>query len=216
MQLSTFTIILASLASSIAALPLSSGSEVDVLTVRDTAIHVSEPVKRAIKPRASSSGGSGATPPAAPGHIDRSKLQVWLRVDEKPMALREPTEPHHHAHDKLKRLTTDQGGQHTDVLVGNPSTGWTAYGIEFSHRDWVKNHNNGDGAEVNVYAEEAEAVDGGPVRWTFRGTVKDGRIRSGDSASLKSKAQRLAAGKVYSVSSFNCGSFAQEFINEIV
>lgn len=98
--------------------------------------------------------------PLVPSGKDVKKFHVWQRLDTitKTYIGKEGA-----SMDELNKLMKDTGGQHVDLVVGNPDK-FQAIGLKFKDKSWLK-MNNGDGAPVVVYTETYEEIPGQKLKY---------------------------------------------------
>ncbi|KAK3689958.1 hypothetical protein B0T22DRAFT_481140 [Podospora appendiculata] len=147
-----------------------------------------------------------ATNPVIPAGKDATKLHVWTRLDTRPKTyVVEGVN-----HDGLNQLMLDIGGRHMDVIVGNPTKGYIAVGLEFSDKDWL-NKDNGDGFPVESYSITKDTITG--ETFTYQGQVADGRSTLN---SIGKKAADLIKGKTYNHQTYNCKTFANLLVSKLI
>ncbi|KAK3319997.1 hypothetical protein B0T19DRAFT_445772 [Cercophora scortea] len=147
-----------------------------------------------------------AANPVIPAGKDATKLHVWTRLDTRPKTYVVPGVNH----DGLNQLMKDIGGRHMDVIVGNPTKGYIAIGLEFSDKDWL-NKDNGDGFPVDSYSVPKDTIAG--ETFDYKGQVADGRATLN---SITKKAANLISGKVYNHSTYNCKTFADLLVKLLI
>ncbi|KAI1370099.1 hypothetical protein F4677DRAFT_458127 [Hypoxylon crocopeplum] len=144
--------------------------------------------------------------PTLPLGKDGTKLHVWVRTDNRPSNYDDRSGANHEG---LNQLMKDTGGRHKDVVIGNDEGGFWEYGLQFENSDW-QTKPNGDGAPIDLYANEYVEVRDGQETFQYRGQVGDGRKTLN---SIKTIAQNEINNKVYNHETYNCQTFALNLVN---
>ncbi|MCJ1281798.1 hypothetical protein MMC26_001121 [Xylographa opegraphella] len=116
-----------------------------------------------------SSGGAGG--PHLPAGLDSSAYHMFLRLNTIPKAY-PPFGSVDHA--GLNELMADLGGQHVDVVYGNPWTGFNECGLVLVDMAWTKTHSNADG--YPVMAQCSRLYLRGRDEYTYVGQYSGGNV----------------------------------------
>ncbi|TLS24828.1 hypothetical protein PpBr36_08874 [Pyricularia pennisetigena] len=128
--------------------------------------------------------GLSATPPNPPEGVDPTKLQVWLRVNTNMWRAKDLENDKGYNHAEFTRLTTDIGGKHADVVIGNKFKNWYQYGMEFAGEDyWPEYSNNCEGHRTVIYNRLLKKKHS-HSKWLFKGVIKDPNITNPHSKTL--------------------------------
>ena len=124
-------------------------------------------------PRSLSSGSGGVGGPQLPSGVDPNGLHLFTRLNTVPKAY-PPFGSVNHA--GLNKLMADLGGQHVDVIHGNPDKGYIECGLTLVDMAWTKTHSNADG--YPVYARCVPVVHGERDLYTYMGEYEGGSVTS--------------------------------------
>ncbi|MCJ1405533.1 hypothetical protein MMC11_008761 [Xylographa trunciseda] len=97
------------------------------------------------------SSSSRAGGPHLPAGLDSSGNHMFFRLNTIPKTY-PPFGSVDHA--GLNKLMADLGGQHVDVVYGNPSKGYHECGLILVDMAWTKTHSNADGYPVTAQCRE--------------------------------------------------------------
>ncbi|MCJ1430653.1 hypothetical protein MMC27_000003 [Xylographa pallens] len=114
---------------------------------------------------------SGAGGPLLPAGLDSSEYHIFSRLNTIPKAY-PPFGSVDHA--GLNKLMADLGGQHVDVVYGNPSQGYHECGLILVDMAWTKTHSNADG--YPVVAQCRELYPGEMDEYTYVGQYSGGSV----------------------------------------
>ncbi|KAI2468944.1 hypothetical protein F4781DRAFT_396449 [Annulohypoxylon bovei var. microspora] len=143
--------------------------------------------------------------PVLPPGKDDTKLHVWVRTDKETVTYDSSRGVNHEG---LNQMMKDIGGNHVDVVIGN-SHGYHEVGLQFANKDWIKKHPNGDGAEIADYWENYITMP--QETFEYRGQI-DGRKTI---ASIQAAAKKEISGKTYNHQTYNCKTYALEFVKTL-
>ncbi|KAI1209931.1 uncharacterized protein F4807DRAFT_78661 [Annulohypoxylon truncatum] len=143
--------------------------------------------------------------PVLPKGKDDTKLHAWIRTDKETV---EYDNRHGISHEGLNQMMKDIGGNHVDVVVGN-SKGYYQAGLEFSSKDWIKQHPNGDGAAISEYWEPYVTMP--QESFQYQGQI-DGRKTLN---SVHDAATQEIKDHTYNHQTYNCKTYAQNLVKRL-
>ncbi|MCJ1413702.1 hypothetical protein MMC32_000026 [Xylographa parallela] len=120
------------------------------------------------KGRSSSRGAGG---PLLPAGLDSREYHMFSRLDTIPKAY-PPVGSIDHA--GLNKLMADLGGQHVDVVYGNPAQGYRECGLILVDMAWTETHSNADG--YPVVAQCRRLYPGEMDKYTYIGQYAGGSV----------------------------------------